>query len=231
MDSFIPLLILSLFFITTSCKNQKGTTVQNKFFEGKIEYNVMYKPYSSKFTEEDLKNMVCSKIIAIFKDGNYKKQYFSPSGELISERYLDLKNKKSYARYAKNDTIYWFDITKNDTKTTFTKLNDTIILDYNLRAVETESIVKVPYSSAKEIKLKGYYYYSKKYKVNPKWYKNYAESNFNEIIHYGKGIQLFETHQGLFWEQNISVKDITYQKIEKSELILFLNENIPQKEL
>lgn len=223
------MLLFSL--LINSCSNVRQTSKKNPFFEGTIVYSTKYQPYSPIFKEEELMELICSKIIMTLKNGNYKKQYISSNGNIISERYLDLESQKSYLKEIDNDTIYWFDITKSDTKTTFRLLNDTIISSFQLRGIETTSIVKLPNSNMPPVKLKGAFYYSKKYKVNPDWYKDYNEDNFNDIIKYGKGIQLFEFHKGLFWEQKIYAEKVLPEKVNEKEIQPPIDKNTILKEL
>lgn len=226
LNYLVALCLLTLF----SCNSAKQQPQQNRFFEGTIIYSIEYLPYSPRFKADDLKEDLGSQIITTLKEGNYKKQYVSPSGKIISERYLDLNSKKSYLKEMDNDTIYWFDITKSDSRTTFKPLNDTIISKYHLKGVETESTIKIQSLGIDTLQLKRTFYYSKKYKVNPNWYKDYNEDNLNNIIKYGKGILLFELHKGLFWEQKISVETITPKKVDDLEF-LPINENTPLREL
>lgn len=214
-----------------ACHNVKQISEKDSFFEGTVTYLVKYQPYTTHFKEEALKEFICSKIIFTFKNGNYRKQYVSSNGKIISERYLDLKHKKSYLKQMDNDTMYWFDITKRDNKATFKPLRDTIITNYNLRGIETESVVSVPDLGTDSIKLKGIFYFSKKYKVNPDWYKDYHEDNFDEMINYGKGIQLFELHKGFFWEQYIYVETVTPETIDTLVIQPLMDENTILKEL
>ena len=68
---------------------------------------------------QKLKELIGSKMVLTFKKGNYKKEYFSPNGDALEQRFLILKDEKSYQKTNSSDTISWFDFTQEDTKTTF----------------------------------------------------------------------------------------------------------------
>ncbi len=228
MKLFYLLVLLS--FLIFSCGNAK-TSSNNKLFEGAITYSLEYTPYSALLSSDTLKELLGSELKVDFKKGNYRKQYFSPGGTLLQERYLDLKEKKSYYRSLDSDTIYWFNITKTNNECTFNLLKDTVLFNYQARAVKTETTVLMKNFGKDSIKLWGLYYYSKKHKVNPQWYKDYNEDGFNEVIKYGKGISLLEVSEGVFWEKKVILKTVTPGNIEYNQIKIPINNKSILKEL
>ena len=224
-------IIILIFSISLfSFINYNSDLKKEKYFEGQVTYEIEYSPYDKKFQPERIKELVGSKMILTFKKGNYKKEYFSPNGKLLQERILNLKDKKSYLRTSDSDTIYWMDITKNDSKTSFEILNDSIILNHPCTVIKTKTIVSGDNFNGRSFEVGGLFKYAKDLPINPSWYKDYKEANFNEIAKSGKGIAIVTINKGIYWEQKINVKTITERKVKKRELKINLN-NAPLKEL
>lgn len=204
-----------------------------KYFEGQITYQIEYSPYSTKFNKERIKELIGSKMIFTFKNGDYKKQYYSPRGELVQERILNLKDNKSYWRTHDSDTVFWIDILKNESPTTFEILKDSILQDYPCKVIKamTSTSISGKKTDEKKVEIETVYKYAKNLPVNPNWYQNYNEGNFNQIIKYGKGIAIETIIKGLFWEHKITFKSIVKRKVKKRELQLDNIKNAPFKEL
>ena len=225
----------ALFFlaiITFSCGTIKDTQKEKEsYFEGVITYSIDYLPLSDNYSRESLKEFIGAKMILTFEQGNFKKEYYSSNGNLLSQRYLNLDDQRSYSKSIGNDTIYWFDITKLDSRTEFIRIRDTTILNHPTIGIGTETFVSGVGFGDKTFRVVGEYYYSKSLRVDPNWYVNYKEGNFNEIIKVGKGIQLLTISEGLFWAQIISAQSIEIKDIEKSDITLEIKEDALLKEL
>jgi len=210
---------------------KKSMTPSKDYFEGVITYNISYKPYSDTYDADKLKDYIGSKMILTFKNGNFKKEYYSRDGLLLNVRFCDLQEKKAYSQNIKNDTIYWIDITKNDSETTFKRIKDSIILGYKSRALETHSTVRMNIYSNKPMEISGKYYFAKELAVDPNWYEDYNEGNYNEIIKVGEGMQLIIINNGIFWTQEIVVKKVEKRGINEAEIKINIPENAIFKEL
>jgi len=217
---------ISLFSFIDNNSNFKKTT----YFEGQITYEIEYSPYEKKFAPERIKELIGSKMILTFKKGNYKKEYFSPNGELLQERILNLKDKKYYFRTNDSDTIYWMDITKNDSKTTFEVLSDSSILNHPCTIIKTKTIVSGESFNGQSFEIGGLFKFAQDLPINPNWYKDYKEGNFNEIAKSGKGIAIVTINKGIYWEQRIKAISIIERKVKKSELNINFN-NAPLKKI
>jgi len=228
MKIIIPLILL----INISCLSKKNSNnFKDDFFEGVITYNIEYKSINEGSTSERLKKIIGSKMILTFKNGNYKKEYFSPEGKLLSFRILNLTKNKSFLKMYDIDTLYWFDITKNDSKTTFIKHKDSTILDHITTGVKTKTTLRMDSYPNRTYECGGEYYFAKDLSVNPKWYKNYKEGNLNEIIKIGKGIQLLFINDSESWTQTITAIKIDKQKISNNKIKIKLSDYSILKEL
>ncbi len=196
---------------------------KNKYFEGEVTYEINYNPTDENVDPERIQELVGSKMILTYKEGNQKKQYFAPNGKLLTERFLNIKNKKSYSRRHDSDTIVWIDITKNDTKTTIEMVKDEIVSDHPCTVIKTNSVVTGPGFNGKTFESTGLYKYAKDLPVNPEWYKDYKEGNFNETIKVGKGIVVEEFNKHKYWEQHLKVVKVTERKVKNREFKIELN--------
>ncbi|QIE58985.1 hypothetical protein G5B37_05235 [Rasiella rasia] len=211
------------------CGNQNTPT--RDYFEGQVVYDITYTPYSDSYPIERLKELIGSKMVLTFKNGNYKKEYYAPNGELVQERFVQLKHDKSYFRTKDSDTVYWVDITINDTKTTFTVLKDTVVMNHPCRIITTKSTVSGEGFEGKPIEVKGVTTYAQDLPVNPKWYNNFYEGNFNEISKEGKGIAIVTVNKGMFWEQTLSMTSVTHRKVKNKEIKIKNLKSAPLKQL
>lgn len=225
----ILFLLMILFCSCNRIQNSKKEKVS--YFEGMITYSIDYLPLSDKYSKESLKKSIGAKMILTFKEGNYKKQYYSSNGNLLSQRYLNLEEQRSYSKSVANDTIYWFDITKSDSKTQLFPIKDTTILNYPTIGMATETLVSGLSYGYKTYREVGEYYFAKDLKVDPNWYVDYKESNFYEMMKFGQGMQLFSVNENFFWAQIFTAISIETKDIDKSDITLKIGEDDPLKEL
>ena len=88
-------LILSTSLGISNVNNlKKNNDSIGSYFEGEIHFTIKYDSIPTYLNEDYLENAIGSKMILTFKNGNHKKEYYSPSGELLSQRFLDLSSKK-----------------------------------------------------------------------------------------------------------------------------------------
>lgn len=201
------------------------------YFEGQVTYEIEYSPYDENISPLKLKELIGSTMVMTFKKGNYKKEYFSPDGSLVQQRNLNLKEERSYLRTTDSDTIYWIDITKNDTKTLFETLKDSTILGHPCKVIQTNSIVTGKNFGGKPFEVEGVTSYAKDLPVNPDWYTHYYEGNFNEIIEVAKGIAIVTIDKGIFWEQRMKLKSVVPRRVSNKEIRIEISKDRPLKQL
>ena len=227
------ILYLIVILTITSCNSDKKTTNkidnEKEYFEGSITYSIDYVPTSADFETSYLESNIGDNIILIFKNGNYKKEYYSSNGDIVSTRYLDLKRNKSYTTMVKFDSVFWIDITKEDTKTNFTKLKSSIILNEQVEVYNLENFVS--YENSKIEKVISTCSYAKNILINPEWYSNYFEGNYNEIVKESPGISLQQINHQKSWKQTITATEIVYRKVNDSEIKFENTNNFPLIEL
>jgi hypothetical protein len=206
--------ILFLSFLLYSCNTVKSVKNTKIYFEGTIIYSLEYKPSSPQFSNEDIKELIGTKMIFTFKNGSYKKMFYSPDGELISIRVLDLVEKKSYMQRMESDTAYWFDITVRDTKSTFKKYTDSTLLKVPVKRIEVQSSFILD-PNQENLKFNNTYYIAKLIKINPEWFSEFKEGDYNELVKIADGITLKGISEGLYWDQIITATEIKHHIVEE----------------
>ncbi len=205
---------------------------KNTFFEGEIHYAIDYAPYDAdQFSAKNLKERIGSTLIQTFKDGNFKKEFFSPDGELLHTRALNLKRNKSYSWSPDSDTVFWLDITKKGTLTTIESIADSSFLNHPCVIIHSKSTVSGPGLGSKTFQVSSINAYAKDLAVNPAWYFHFEEGNFNEIVKKARGIAIYSNNKGIYWEQKIQMNSIISRTVKDSELTLKIPKNAPFKEL
>ncbi|WP_196889815.1 hypothetical protein [Aureivirga sp. CE67] len=191
-----------------------SSTLKEDYFEGEIHYDIDYKLQTDRTTIESLKLSTGSKMVMLFKDGNYYKKIYNSKNELIVEIMLLLENKKYYWKRYDSDTINWFDITKNDSPTVFKISGNKTFLNQYCTIVDSET--KINYNNINKV-LKARYVYSNELKTNPNWYDEYKEGNYNEISKKLNCIILEEKFDAYYYEKILRATSIISRKIKDKE--------------
>ena len=216
----IGLLIVVGILITALNKNEE-------YFEGEIHYDIEYNLKTDKTTLESLKLSTGSKMIMLFKNGDFYKKIYNSNNKLIEERMLILKNNKYYRRRYDKDTITWFDITKNDSPTTFKIKGTAKLLNQECTIVDSETNISY-YNIHKTLKER--YVYSNELKTNPKWYEKFKEGNFNEISEKLNCIVLELNSDIQYYDRILKAISINKRKISDEEFGFELK-NKPLKQI
>jgi|GEM_PF-1666499 len=208
--------LIFFLIILYSCESVKKVNhSDNTYFEGEIEYNIDYSDILINVYSDYLEENIGDKVVLTFKNGNQKKEYYSKSGKLLSVRFLDLKQKKLFSKSTNEDTVSWIDITKQDTKLTFEQIKDSTVMGYSVVGIKTVGSTIV---NDETFYLSGQFYYAKKLRINPEWYKDYYEANFNEIIKIGKGITISQVSNTPYWITTLNATRVKRRKVKDSEL-------------
>ncbi len=219
--------ILSIVFLTISIVFSISMSKSHKYFEGEIHYNIDYTIQDNRLTKERLKQSPGAKMIMLFRNGNWLKKYYDTDGKLISVRYLDLADKKSYSWESNAEYIHWVDITKNDSPTSFAIRGKATVLGE--ACTKVTSLTKIDFSGL-NFKAKAEYYYSNRLKTNRNWYKDFAEGNLNEITSQLNCIILKNSSDAYYYTVHNQATKIIEREITDKEF-KFDKTRLPLKEL
>lgn len=207
----LSFLLTFLFFYTTPDHTPPP------YFEGEIVYEQTFVPHEEypHISAKDIAEKIGSRYLLKYKKGFQKREYYSPSGQLLTVRYLDLQANRSYHRYIGKDTVYYYDVGINDSKTTFTPPKDTILEQHPCKVIhaiarinEPQSSYTIPYTT----------YYATDLPVNPKWFEHYREGDFDKVIQLAKGIMIQTYTHELYWKRQVNAKAIKWRKVHPKEI-------------
>ncbi len=201
-----------------------------EYFEGESTYTISYRSKTEHFTNSQLEEKYGVYGKTIFKKGEYLSKIYGSSGNLISTNKLDLFNNKFYYKRADSDTVLWYDIRANDYPQEILSVKDTTIAKYECRKVKTSTKIENVVTGDIE-ENSNYFCYAKDYPINPNWYANFKESNFNEIIAQGKGYLVYSFKDVIYWEILEKVSSIQRREVKRSELLFELPDEKRMKEI
>lgn len=188
------------------------------YFEGEIVYEIEFVAHDENFTSEELLASKGSKMVLTFIEGKYKTVYYSPDGKVVSRRYFNPADKKAYIATPHTDTIYWIDITKNTSTVSFKRIKDGSVLDEPTIRVKIEYLSSPQNDPNTVFRTTACIQFAKNLKVNPRWYADYKDGRYNEIMQIGRGAQLQYTIDNGLWEQRVTAVEIRPGKVNEKEL-------------
>jgi hypothetical protein len=155
-------------------------------FEGKIIYKNNFQSKVTNYPSENINRLMGTRQEYYIKGNNYKSIF---NGLFIKLQMYRGQENKSYSLTAKSDTLYWEDYSLNKDKAISyeIKKNQDTVLGILCDVI----IIKAEMS-------KTYFYYSRKYEINPELFKQHNYGNWYYIISKTKALPLktiFENKQ------------------------------------
>ena len=211
MKKYIILVIILSFQLTTRCQDTL------KYFEGIITYKMSHKVLNSEIDEEKVAAVYGDQMTLTFKNGFGRKEYYYKGKLKQVRQYHPIKTLNSQYFLA-IDTIYQYHPYKNDFNIIEYKiLADTIIDSITLSGIR----IKTNYKKNLSDTMTYIYYFYNKLRVNPQWYKDFAEGDWNKIIIDKKSLCYFfsieTTHRYINYYK---IVDIQWKKIDDKEFEL-----------
>jgi hypothetical protein len=152
--------LLILFYASSIAQN----------FEGKVNYQNSFKSKIPNVTDDMLTQMMGTTVEYNLKEGNYKT--ISNGTFLLWQLYVQQDN-KLYTKFANSNSIFWNDGAENK--------DEVLKIDLNKKALEIlgykcDELVLTCKSGVQK------YYFTSKFKVDPKLFKNHRFGNFYEYV-------------------------------------------------
>ncbi|NAS32529.1 hypothetical protein GTQ40_16220 [Flavobacteriaceae bacterium R38] len=188
-----------LILVSTLVLNSKINA--QKFFEGELHYKIEYELINQNIPIEILKKEMGNSFKAYIKEDKYI-MIHNTYGDLgWTKSITRLDEGYSYIEYQKSDTIYKYRLDveenklleikriSNKKKKVLKEMCEYVILDYE--STDPNSFYKTK---------RGKYYFSPKYKLNPKKYKGHNEGFWNLYVKESGAISIRNesTYEGLF---------------------------------
>ena len=217
-------IICLLFWIQpNSAEIEMSSNPQENYFEGELIYEIEYKSHIPNVSASYFEENYGVKMIMLFRKGNYVQRYYNQYDELLSELFLKINSNISYYVPVESDTAYWFNIENEDSKSTIKYVRDTVISQHSCIHIKLESDANGSEFKQENLFVEGDNFYSKSILLNPKWYEDYYESNYNTVIKEGKGIlyksisnddyRMIETTLKSFKKRKIRINELKMQSL------------------
>lgn len=200
-----------------------SSSVKQKYFEGIIVYNIECISSENNISEEQCSEIFGTKLLTLFQEGNYIKKYYNKEDKLIRQVILNLEDTISFHHKEGSDTITWVNIAKADSKSIILDVSRSEVSEHKSKVLTIETRSKDYEKTGSKIRYVTYF--STKLPINAKWYNNYHESNYNEIMSKGEGVEVRKEIDYGNFKVVESVEEVIWRKIEIEEFNLAIDTN------
>lgn len=213
IQSLISLPLLSFLALYTFGQTEQ-TNEDEHYFEGKVEYAVTYESLTPYRTTADFTANSPNKKIIYYKQGSSKTESYL-NDKLLSTSWFNVETNKSYLEKVGSDTIYFYDVGD---------------ADFDFSEIEVSQGEKIVGYETTRVSIsmsgkKGTFYhgstgslsfeFATDLKSNPKWFENFREFNYCELIKIAPGIYLREIDRiDGYRIQTNEATDVSEQKVE-----------------
>ncbi|WP_316838576.1 hypothetical protein [Pedobacter gandavensis] len=172
-----------------------------QFFEGTITYSNSYKSKSPQLKDEQLNEIMGTTQEYFIKGGDYKSIM---NGSFLKMQLYRSTENRSYMLTGNSDIVYWEDYSKNKD----------VAIKYEVQKSK-EIIMGIPCDVLVVYtpKSKSYYYFNKKYAVNPELFKQHIYGNWYYIISRTKALPLKTVYEDDQFVLTSTAIDITPKKL------------------
>jgi hypothetical protein len=185
-------------FLLTLC--YASSIAQN--FEGKVNYENTFKSKIPNVTDDMLTQMMGTTVEYNLKEGNYKT--ISNGTFLLWQLYVQQDN-KLYTKFANSNSIFWNDGAENK--------DEVLKIDVNKKALEIlgykcDELVLTCKSGVQK------YYFTSKFKVDPKLFENHKFGNFYEFVLKSRAVPLKISIDNVQFSMESVATSVEEQKID-----------------
>ena len=205
----IPGSLILLIFFSLNCGQKVNTNLKKEvgYFEGIITYKILYRNNKDADLYGDTMKVYNSK-------GNLLKEYNGTSPKGLRQEIFFGSTNKYYMRIGAVDSLYSYDITKNDIVLISEKhlKNDTSILGYACDKIEFNQLHSPsPYFYV----YSSYSFSDSVLKVDKKYFKDWTYGSFNKFINEAGSFYLrFQTSTQYYSEKDLVTKIFEVVQIE-----------------
>lgn len=180
----------ALFFLSCAVHKTKSAEQLN-YFEGVIEYSVVYESLHPNISTEDFISKSPDTKILYFKNGNFVTESFQ-NETMTSRSWFDQNSNKIYIQKINSDTLYYYNSTNVDfIMEPFKVRNGDSILEYPTQKITLDLKGKdsTNYTTSKS---QFVFHIATGLPIDPSWFKNYYEFDYNKIMTAAPGMILKE---------------------------------------
>lgn len=147
-------------------------------FEGKVNYQNTFKSKIPNVTDDMLTQMMGTSLDYTMKEGNYKTT--SNGTFLLWQLYVQDDN-KLYTKFANSNSIFWNDGAENKDEVIKSELNKNAL---EILGHKCDELVLTCKSGVQK------YYFTSKFKLDPKLFENHKFGNFYDYVIKSKAVPL-----------------------------------------
>ena len=147
-------------------------------FEGKVNYQNTFKSKIPNVTDDMLTQMMGTSLDYTMKEGNYKTT--SNGTFLLWQLYVQGDN-KLYTKFANSNSIFWNDGAENKDEVIKSELNKNAL---EILGHKCDELVLTCKSGVQK------YYFTSKFKLDPKLFENHKFGNFYDYVIKSKAVPL-----------------------------------------
>ncbi len=166
--TLVACFLLELFFASAIAQN----------FEGKVHYQNTFKSKIPNVTDDMLTQMMGTSLEYTLKEGNYKT---SSNGTFLLWQLYVQKDNKLYTKFANSTSIFWNDGSENKDEVMKVDLNQSAL---DVLGHKCDELILTCKSGVQK------YYFTSKFKVDPKLFENHKFGNFYEYMAKSKALPL-----------------------------------------
>lgn len=190
--ALIPFMLVTLISVSAVAQN----------FEGKINYQNTFKSKIPNVTDEMLTQMMGTSLEYNMKEGNYKT--ISNGTFLLWQLYLQKEN-KVYSKFSNSNSIFWNDGAENKDEVLDIVLNRKAL---EILGNQCDELILTCKSGIQK------YYFTPKYKVDPKFFENHKFGNFYAYVLKSQAVPLKITIDNVQFSMESVATSIEEQKID-----------------
>jgi hypothetical protein len=147
-------------------------------FEGKVVYKNTFKSKLPNVTDDMFTQMLGSSIEYNFKNGNYRT---SSNGSFVLWQLYVKEDNRLYTKTSNSSAIYWTDGSENKDEVLKSELKKNAL---QILGHQCDELVLTCKSGVQK------YYFSSKFKIDPKLFENHKFGNFSEYVSKSKAVPL-----------------------------------------
>jgi hypothetical protein len=171
-------------------------------FEGKVNYQNTFKSKIPNVTDDMLTQMMGASLEYTQKGGDYKT---TSNGTFLLWQLYVQKDNKLYTKFANSNSIFWNDGAENKDEVLKTEINKKAV---EILGHKCDELILTCKSGVQK------YYFTSKFKLDPKLFENHKFGNFYDYVLKSKAVPLKITIDNVQFTMESVATSVETQKID-----------------
>ncbi len=194
MKNAILASFLVLFCLTSKAQN----------FEGKVNYQNTFKSKIPNVSDDMLTQMMGASLEYTHKEGDYKT---TSNGTFLLWQLYVKKDNKLYTSVANSNSVFWNDGAENKDEVLKTELNKDVV---EILGHKCDELILTCKSGVQK------YYFTSKFKLDPKLFEDYKYGNFHDYVVKAKAVPLKISIDNVQFTMESVATSVDPQKIDNA---------------